>query len=149
MGNAGSSNIIEVNDLKTHFYTVEGIVKAVDGVSFRVKSGKILGIVGESGCGKSATALSILQLIPPPGRLVEGKINYTNKRGEEINITSYSPNSREMRNIRGNEIAMVFQDPMTAFSPVYTIGNQVSESLVEHQNLEKKEALERTTDLLE
>ena len=75
MGNSESSNIIEVKNLKTHFYTVEGIVKAIDGVSFRVKSGKILGIVGESGCGKSATALSILQLIPPPGRLVEGKIN--------------------------------------------------------------------------
>ena len=144
-----TKNIVEVKDLKTHFFTVEGVVKAVDGVSFNVKKGQILGIVGESGCGKSVSALSILQLIPHPGRILSGQILYYAKKGNEVDITSYSPNDPAMRNIRGNEIAMIFQDPMTAFNPVYTIGNQVSEAIVLHQKTDKTVARQRTIELFD
>ena len=142
-------NIVEVTDLKTHFFTVEGIVKAVDGVSFTVRKGEVLGVVGESGCGKSVTALSILQLVPLPGRILAGEILYYGEDGGVTDVTSYSPNAREMRRLRGNEIAMVFQDPMTAFNPVYTIGNQVAEAIILHQDTEKSVARERTIELFD
>ena len=141
-------DIIKITDLKTHFFTVDGIVKAVDGVSFSVEKGTILGVVGESGCGKSVTALSILQLVPLPGRILAGEILYHGEDGV-IDVTSYSPNAAEMRKLRGNEIAMIFQDPMTAFNPVYTIGNQVSEAIILHQNTEKSVARERTIELFD
>ena len=141
-------DIIKITDLKTHFFTVDGIVKAVDGVSFSVEKGTILGVVGESGCGKSVTALSILQLVPLPGRILAGEILYYGEDGV-IDVTSYSPNAAEMRKLRGNEIAMIFQDPMTAFNPVYTIGNQVSEAIILHQNTEKSVARERTIELFD
>ena len=141
--------IVEVTDLKTHFFTVEGIVKAVDGVSFTVKKGEVLGVVGESGCGKSVTALSILQLVPLPGRILAGQILYYGEDGGVTDVTSYSPNAAAMRKLRGNEIAMVFQDPMTAFNPVYTIGNQVAEAIILHQDTEKNVARERTIELFD
>ena len=124
-------------------------MKAVDGVSFIVKKGEVLGVVGESGCGKSVTALSILQLVPLPGRILAGQILYFGEDGGVTDVTSYSPNAAAMRKLRGNEIAMVFQDPMTAFNPVYTIGNQVAEAIILHQDTEKNVARERTIELFD
>ena len=124
-------------------------MKAVDGVSFTVKKGEVLGVVGESGCGKSVTALSILQLVPLPGRILAGEILYYGEDGGVTDVTSYAPNAAEMRKLRGNEIAMVFQDPMTAFNPVYTIGNQVSEAIILHQDMDKSVARERTIELFD
>src|SRR5690348_12917083 len=120
--------LLEVRDLHTHFETEEGVGRAVDGVSFTVATGRTLGILGESGCGKSVTALSILRLVSPPGRIVSGEIRY---RGEDLLRRS----EREMRQIRGGEIAMIFQEPMTSLNPVFTVGNQIGEAVRLHQNL--------------
>jgi peptide/nickel transport system ATP-binding protein len=139
--------ILEVEDVKAYFNTHDGVVKAVDGVSFNVQKGDVLGIVGESGCGKSVTAHSILQLISPPGKIVGGHIYYYHDDGH-TDIASLSPKDARMRAIRGNEIAMIFQEPMTAFSPVYTIGNQISEAILLHQKVNRAEARQRTIDLL-
>ncbi len=147
--------LIEVQGLKTFFKVREGLVRAVNGVSFSIKSGQTLGVVGESGCGKSITAQSIMRLVEPAGKIVEGKITYYrmdshNNRtsAEVVDITSLNPRGPEIRHIRGGEIAMVFQDPMTSFSPVHTIGDQISEALMLHQNMNKKEALERAAETL-
>ena len=134
--------LLEVKDLTTYFYTPEGIVKAVDGVSYDVEAGETLGLVGESGCGKSVSALSIMGLIPwPPGRVVDGSITFNgeNLRGYDVN---------EMRNIRGKEIAMVFQEPMTSLNPVLTIGRQLTETMELHLKLDKAGAEARAVDLL-
>jgi len=134
--------LIEVKGLKTHFFTDEGVSPAVDGVDYSVKKGETLGVVGESGCGKSVTALSILRLIPePPGKIVAGDIRF-----EGQSLLKLTPH--EMRKIRGNKISMIFQEPMTSLNPVYTIGNQISETLTLHQGLTKKEALERSVEML-
>ena len=134
--------ILKVKDLKTYFYTQEGVVKAVDGVSFELTRGETLGIVGESGSGKSVTALSILKLIPdPPGRIVSGEIYL-----DGLNIVEMK--EKEMQQIRGNEIAMIFQDPMTSLNPVFTIGNQIMETIILHQKLDKKSARKKTIELL-
>jgi oligopeptide/dipeptide ABC transporter ATP-binding protein len=134
--------LIEVKGLKTHFFTDEGVSPAVDGVDYSVKKGETLGVVGESGCGKSVTALSILRLIPdPPGKIVAGDIRF-----EGQSLINLTPN--EMRKIRGNKISMIFQEPMTSLNPVYTIGNQISETLTLHQGLTNKEALERSIEML-
>jgi peptide/nickel transport system ATP-binding protein/oligopeptide transport system ATP-binding protein len=133
--------LIEVKQLKTHFYTDEGVVPAVDGVSFKINKGKTLGLVGESGCGKSVTALSILKLIPsPPGRIVEGEIIF---EGQDL----VKKSADEMCAIRGNDIAMIFQEPMTSLNPVYTVGSQVVESLKIHRRLTPKEAEEKALEL--
>lgn len=135
--------LLEVRDLRTYFYTQDGIVKAVDGVSFYVNRGETLGIVGESGCGKSVTSLSIMRLIPnPPGKIVSGQILFD---GEDLLQAS----EEEMRHIRGNRIAMIFQDPMTSLNPVLTIGRQITESLELHLKLSKKEARDRAIELLD
>jgi len=137
-----SEIVLRVNDLKTYFYTQDGIVKAVDGISFTLMHGETLGIVGESGSGKSVTALSILRLISdPPGRIINGKI-YLN--GKDI----FAIEEKRMQQIRGNEIAMIFQDPMTSLNPVFTIGNQIIETIMLHQKQNKTKARERTIDLL-
>jgi len=134
--------LIEVKGLKTHFFTDEGVSPAVDGVDYSVKKGETLGVVGESGCGKSVTALSILRLIPdPPGKIVAGDIRF-----EGRSLLKLTQN--EMRKIRGNKISMIFQEPMTSLNPVYTIGNQISETLTLHQGLTSKEALERSVEML-
>src|SRR5690606_14568027 len=113
--------LLDVRDLHTYFYTVEGVGKAVDGVSFHVKKGETLGLVGESGCGKSITSLSILRLIPtPPGRIVSGEVKF---KGQDLLKLS----DRQMRSIRGNQISMIFQEPMTALNPVFTVGEQIAE----------------------
>ncbi len=134
---------LEVEGLQTYFYTRQGIVKAVEGVSFDLAKGETLGIVGESGCGKSITALSIMRLVPdPPGRIIGGKVTLD---GRELLALDES----EMRDIRGNDISMIFQEPMTSLNPVLTIGYQISEALVLHQGLTKKQALDRAVEMLD
>src|SRR5271169_1353584 len=134
--------ILEVQGLKTSFFTDEGEVKAVDDVSFDVFKGKTLGIVGESGCGKSVTSLSIMRLIPnPPGRVVGGEILYKGR-----NLLGFS--AEEMRKIRGNEISMIFQEPMTSLNPVFTIGNQICEAISLHQKLSKSEVRNKAIEML-
>jgi oligopeptide transport system ATP-binding protein len=134
--------MLEVNNLKTHFRTPDGVVKAVDGVSFSLEPGETLGIVGESGSGKSVTALSIMQLNPrPPVSYPEGEILF-----EDHNLLEVS--DKRMQEIRGNDIAMIFQDPMTSLNPVFTVGNQIREAIRIHQNLSKSEAQEKTIQVL-
>src|SRR3712207_1722274 len=134
--------MLEVNNLKTYFNTPDGVVKAVDGVSFSLESGETLGIVGESGSGKSVTALSIMQLNPePPVEYPEGEILF-----EGQNLLEAS--DKRMQEIRGNDIAMIFQDPMTSLNPVFTVGNQIREAIRIHQNLSKGEAQEKTIQVL-
>ncbi|MGH7725809.1 MAG: ABC transporter ATP-binding protein [Candidatus Eiseniibacteriota bacterium] len=134
--------VLEVRDLKTHFFTDDGAVKAVDGVSFEVRTGETLGIVGESGCGKSVTSLSILRLIPsPPGKIVGGQILFEGK-----NLLDLEPG--EMRKIRGNEISMIFQEPMTSLNPVYTCGDQIMEAVQLHQKVGRREARSRAIEML-
>ncbi|MFW6029925.1 MAG: ABC transporter ATP-binding protein [Halanaerobiales bacterium] len=141
--------LLEVNNLKTYFETEAGLIRAVDDISFHVKRGETLGIVGESGCGKSMASRSIIQLVPQPkGKIVGGSIKYYKDNSEVIDITSLNPRSKEMRTIRGNEISMIFQEPMTSLNPVYTIGEQIMESVVLHQKVGKKEARERAIDML-
>ena len=141
-----AKNVLEVNNLKTQFFTRAGIVYAVDGVSFHVGEGETLGIVGESGCGKSVTATSIMRLIPsPPGKIVDGEILLTDKDGT-TDLLSISDG--DMRHIRGNKVAMIFQDPMTSLNPVLTVGDQISEPLILHLGLSKHEAEQRAIDLL-
>ena len=145
------SKLIEVKNLRTSFYTEDGVVKAVDGVDFTVDRQKTLGIVGESGCGKSITSLSIMGLIPvPPGRIEPGsQILYYREEGQEpIDLTTLDPKGKPYRSIRGNEIAMIFQEPMTSLNPVYTIGNQIMEAIILHQKVNKKEAKERAITML-
>jgi len=133
--------LLEVRNLRTSFYTDDGEVKAVDGVSFSLPKGKTLGIVGESGSGKSITALSILQLLAKNGKIVDGEIRF---KGE--NLIGFSDN--KMRDIRGNAISMIFQEPMTSLNPVFTVGQQIGESLIKHQRMSKREALLKSVDLL-
>ena len=136
------AKLLEVKDLATHFFTQDGVVKAVDGISYDLEEGEILGIVGESGCGKSVSALSIMRLVAnPPGRTVRGEVLFD---GEDI----LKLDDAEMRHIRGNRIAMVFQEPMTSLNPVLTIGRQLTETLELHQNLGKSEAKDRAAELL-
>ncbi|MCB1744649.1 MAG: ABC transporter ATP-binding protein, partial [Gammaproteobacteria bacterium] len=135
--------ILEVSDLKTYFYTRDGIVKAVDGVSFTLHKGETLGLVGESGCGKSMTALSIMRLIPePPGRIVGGQIKLA---GRDLVPLS----QEQMRDVRGNEMSMIFQEPMTSLNPVLSIGFQVGEALRLHQNMDKRQAMKRAIEMLD
>ncbi len=138
----GTEPILEVADLRTWFFTRDGVVRAVDGVSFHVNPGETLAIVGESGCGKSVTALSILRLIPsPPGRNVSGSIRFAGR--DLLSLTE-----AEMRQVRGNEISMIFQEPMTSLNPVLTIGRQIAETLILHQGLSRKAALAKAIDML-
>ncbi len=137
-----NQNLLEVKDLQTYFYTDAGTIKAVDGISFNVKKGKTLGIVGESGCGKSITSLSIMQLVEtPPGKIVGGTITFENE-----NLLKKSED--QMRNIRGKKIAMIFQEPMTSLNPVYTVGNQIVEALLIHEKMSKAAAKERAIEML-
>lgn len=138
---------LRVRDLKTFFYTDKRCNKAVNGVSFDIKKGRTLGIVGESGCGKSVTASSIMQLLPRLSRIEEGSISYFSDRGE-IRIDQLDRDGREMRAIRGEEIAMIFQDPMTALNPVYSVGFQIEEALQYHTSMSRKERGERVVELL-
>jgi oligopeptide transport system ATP-binding protein len=135
--------LLEVDDLRTHFFTREGVVRAVDGVSFSVEKGKTLGIVGESGCGKSVTALSIMGLIPkPPAKIVSGSVRY-----EGRDLTKLS--ERQLEDVRGREIAMIFQDPMTSLNPTLTIGTQITETIRRHYDVSQQQANKKAISLLE
>ena len=141
-GAEGRKVLLEIRDLQTHFRSQEGVVKAVDGLSYTVHEGETLGVVGESGCGKSVTALSILRLIPdPPGRIVGGAIEF-----EGLNLLDLP--EEQMEAIRGNDISMIFQEPMTALNPLYRIGHQISEALALHRGLSKGEAHAVAIDML-
>jgi oligopeptide transport system ATP-binding protein len=136
------NSLLEIKDLKTRFYTEDGVVNAVNGVSYDMEEGEILGVVGESGCGKSVHALSIMRLIPyPPGKIVNGEIWFSGRDLLKVNES-------EMRFVRGAQIAMVFQDPMTSLNPVYTVGNQIVEALMLHQGMDKKQSRDRAAELL-
>jgi oligopeptide/dipeptide ABC transporter ATP-binding protein len=135
--------LLEVKDLKTYFYTREGVVQAVDGVSFSVEKGQTLGIVGESGCGKSVTALSIMGLIPkPPAKIAGGEVLFEGNDLTELN-------ERQLQNVRGRQIAMIFQDPMTSLNPTIKIGTQITETLRRHFDMPKEQARKRAVELLE
>jgi oligopeptide/dipeptide ABC transporter ATP-binding protein len=144
----GNQTLLSVQDLKTYFFQDEGIVKAVDGATFDVYAGKTLGIVGESGCGKSVTAQSILRIVDQPGRIVGGKITLRRADGTETDLTQLHPNSKAIRAIRGAEIGLVFQEPMTSFSPVHTVGSQIVETVQLHCDLNKHQARERAIEVL-
>ncbi|MBN2148800.1 MAG: ABC transporter ATP-binding protein [Anaerolineales bacterium] len=133
--------LLEVRNLKTHFYTDAGVVKAVDGVDFTVQRGEVLGLVGESGCGKSVTSLSIMRLVGKPGKVIEGEIIF-----DDRNLLTLS--EAEMVHMRGNRISMIFQQPQTSLNPVFKVGDQVAEVLRIHENLGKEEAWEKAVELL-
>ena len=136
-----NSALLEVKNLKTYFYTDDGVVKAVDGVDFYVKEGEVLGLVGESGCGKSVTSLSIMRLVGVPGKVVQGEIFFDGKDLLKI------PES-EMVHVRGNSVSMIFQQPQSSLNPVFTVGDQVAEVLQIHQNLDKEASWKRAVELL-
>ena len=142
-----ASALLEVKGLQTQFHTEEGVVHSVDGVDFSIQREQTLGIVGESGCGKSVTALSILRLIQPPGRIAGGSI-LLKRNNEMVDLARLDPKGPEIRAIRGNEIAMIFQEPMTSLSPVYTIGDQIMETIILHQKLNRKQASQKAIELL-
>jgi len=135
-------SLIQLKNLTTHFFTPEGVVKAVERVTFGIDKGRTLGVLGESGCGKSVTALTIMRLIPdPPGKILEGEITF-----EGSDLLQLSPG--DMRQVRGRDIAMIFQEPMTSLNPVYTIGDQIAETYVIHQRMGKPEAFQRAAEML-
>jgi oligopeptide/dipeptide ABC transporter ATP-binding protein len=139
---AGNDVLLEVKGLRTHFFTEDGVVKAVDGASYTIHKGKTLAVVGESGCGKSVTALSIMRLVSAPGRIVEGEIRFL---GKDL-VTLAEP---EMRKIRGHEISMIFQEPMTSLNPVFTVGDQIGEAVRLHLGLDKAAARKHTIGMLD
>ena len=145
----GHETLLSVRNLKTYFFQDEGTVKAVDGATFDVYPGQTLGIVGESGCGKSVTAQSILRIVDQPGRIVDGEITLRCADGKVVDLTRLHPNSKEMRAIRGAEIGLVFQEPMTSFSPVHTVGSQIIEAISLHcGDMDKHQARRRAIEIL-
>lgn len=147
--------LVEIKGLRTYFHLAEGIVRAVDGVDLTMHRNETLGIVGESGCGKSISAYSMLRLVPPPGKIEGGEILYYKRSKDEsagsievVNITKLDPGGSEIRHLRGNHISMVFQEPMTAMSPVRTIGQQIGEAIILHQKVSKEEARKQTIEIL-
>ena len=138
-----NGSLLEIADLKTHFVTDRGVARAVDGVSFDVSRGQTVALVGESGCGKTVTALSIMRLVPdPPGKIVNGRVVFQGR--DLLGLTE-----RQMRSVRGKEIAMIFQEPMTSLNPVFRVGAQVAEAIILHQKVSKREARKRTVELLD
>ena len=144
-----SDNVLEVSDLKTYFYTDDGVLKALDGVSFDIGKQEYLGVIGESGCGKSVTAQSILQIVPPPGKTVRGSVNLYLDDDEPRELLKMKASGDEIRSIRGKEISMIFQEPMTRLSPVHTVGAQIEEAILLHKTQDKKEATEIAIDMLD
>lgn len=143
-------NILEINELEVHFRTLDGTVRGVDGVTLNIQKGETLGLVGESGCGKSVTAHSIMRLLPKRiAKIHQGEIWFRRLNGEEVDMAQLDPNGSLMRDIRGNEIAMIFQEPMTSLSPLHTIGDQIMEAITLHQKVDEKEAEERAVAMLE
>jgi peptide/nickel transport system ATP-binding protein len=148
-GPSGPANepLLEVRDLRTHFFTREGVVRSVDGVSFSIRPGQTVGIVGESGCGKSITAKSILRIVERPGRIVGGEILFRRDRGI-VDLAQLGEDSAEIRSVRGAEISLIFQEPMSSFSPVHTIGAQMTEMTRHHWRLSKQQAREHAVEML-
>jgi oligopeptide/dipeptide ABC transporter ATP-binding protein len=146
----GTTNtILDIQNLKTYFFLDSGTIKSVDGVNLKLERNTTLGLVGESGCGKSVTSLALMRLIQsPPGKIVEGQIRFHRKNQGVIDIARLDPRGTEMRSIRGAEIAMIFQEPMTSLNPLYTIGSQIAESVQLHQRLSRKEATNRALEML-
>jgi len=145
-----TSPILEINNLKTYFYLETSTVRALDGVNLTLSRKSTLGLVGESGCGKSIMAMSVMRLIPsPPGKIVDGQIKLYRKGSQEIiDIVKLDPHGHEMRSIRGREIAIVFQEPMTSLNPLYMVGDQIAEAVRVHQKVGRKEALDRAIEML-
>jgi oligopeptide/dipeptide ABC transporter ATP-binding protein len=139
--------VIEVEGLKVYFHTEDGVARAVDGVDFTIAPESTLGVVGESGCGKSVTARAIMGLVEQPGRIEAGKI-LLHRDGRIVDLTKLAPRGRELRTIRGNDIAMIFQEPMTSLNPVFTIGDQIAEAILLHRKIGRKEAEERAISML-
>jgi peptide/nickel transport system ATP-binding protein len=133
--------LLQIDDLRTHFFTRDGVVRAVDGVSFSIRPGETLAVVGESGCGKSVTSLSVMRLVASPGRIVSGAVRFDGRN--LLDLTE-----PEMRKVRGNDIAMIFQEPMTSLNPVLTVGGQIAETLVLHRGLTRADAMTRAIELL-
>jgi peptide/nickel transport system ATP-binding protein len=152
-----AGTLIEVKNLKTYFYLDEGVVRAVDGVDLSILRGQVLGVVGESGCGKSVTARSILRIVPKPGRIIGGEITFHRLVGEKnrssmtdvVNLTDLDPRGREIRSIRGHEIALVPQEPMASLSMVHTVGDQIMEAILLHQKVGKAEARHKAIEMLD
>ena len=149
--NGSGGPLLRIEDLRTHFTTLDGVVRAVEGVSLEVHPGETLGVVGESGCGKSVTAFSVLRLLPRrTSRIVSGRVLFDRRDGSApVDMATLDPNGEIIRDIRGNEIAMIFQEPLTSLSPVHTIGNQIEETLRLHQAVNRTVAHERAVELLE
>ncbi len=142
--------ILQIKNLHTYFFLERGTVKAVKGVNLQLGQKQTLGVVGESGCGKSITAMSVMRLVKwPPGKIVDGEILLRRRSGQIVDITKLQSNSAEMRSIRGAEIAMIFQEPMTSLNPLYTVGDQIAESVQLHQGVDKREALDRAREMLQ
>ena len=141
-------NLIEIDSLNTSFLTNEGNVHAINGIDFTIEKGKILGVVGESGCGKSVTALSIMGLIKKPGRINSGKILFS-KDDKKIDLAKLDPMGKSMRAIRGNDISMIFQEPMTSLNPIIKVGNQIVEAIMLHRNFSKNEAKNKAIEMLD
>jgi oligopeptide/dipeptide ABC transporter ATP-binding protein len=152
MSENGKEPLVEVRDVKVYFFLDEGTVHAVEGVTFDIARGKTLGVVGESGCGKSVTSQAIMRIVPSPGEIVGGDIFYyrygQDGSVEKVELTKLDARGSEIRSIRGNEIAKIFQEPMTSLSPVHTIGNQIMEAIILHQKVGKEEAREKAIEML-
>ena len=141
--------VIEVRDLSVHFALDEGTLKAVDGLSFAIEQGQMFGLIGESGCGKTVTAQSLMRLVPTPGRIVQGQINFRAEKGDQIDLANVDGTGQEIRAIRGNEIAMIFQEPMSSLSPIHSIGNQLMEAVLLHVTRSKREAYKIALEMLD
>jgi oligopeptide/dipeptide ABC transporter ATP-binding protein len=148
MSTETDDNVLDVKDLRVYFHTEEGEIRAVDGVSFQMRRGKITALVGESGCGKSVTSYSILRLIQKPGEIIGGQILFHPKKGKTVDIASLNEKSDELFDLRGGNISMIFQEPMTALSPVHTVGNQICEAILLHQDVSEDEARNRAIEML-
>ncbi|AEH50255.1 ABC transporter ATP-binding protein [Pseudothermotoga thermarum] len=143
-----TQKVLKVKNLKTYFELDEGTVKAVDGISFEVKEGEIFGLVGESGCGKSVTALSIMRILPKTARILEGEILFSPNGSNTLNLVEFDQESDELRKIRGKDITMIFQEPAASFSPVYTVGEQIMEAILLHKDVTKSKARQMTIEML-
>ena len=144
----GRERLLRVENLKTHFHSREGVIRAVDGVTFEVAMGECLGIAGESGCGKSVTAQSILRIVPKSGRIVDGHILFNMGAGRDLELTTLHPSGKEIRSLRGRKISMIFQEPMTSFSPVLSIARQITEVIRVHQQVSPAAARETALEIL-
>ena len=145
----GGEKIIEVDDLSVHFAVDEGVLKAVDGLSFAIEEQQVFGLIGESGCGKTVTAQSLMRLVPKRGRIVSGRIHYRGETGGATDLAALDPTGAEIRAIRGNEIAMIFQEPMSSLSPIHSIGNQLMEAIRLHVTSNKREAYKIALEMLD